>query len=216
MRPSSSRTALAALTLTLVATSGVSTHRREDYLQAARIALQPDAVEIDLDLTPGLDVAESFIATIDADRDGSLSTIEQRRYADQAVGEWAVALDGTVVPMHAIASTFSDADALRRGQGTIRLRARASLPGVSTGAHQLFFKNTHLADHSAYLANALVPDSARVSVTAQRRTSDQSELTIEYALRPDTGSIVRAGLLVSLGVITVLILPPMTRRFRTA
>jgi hypothetical protein len=37
-----------------------------------------------------------------------------------------------------------------------------------------------LAGHSAYLANALVPESDRVAVTAQRRDRDQTEVTIEY------------------------------------
>ena len=54
------------------------------------------------------------------------------------------------------------------------------------GSHQLFFRNTHLAGHSAYLANALVPESPRVAVTVQRRDSDQSALTIEYAVRADS------------------------------
>jgi nickel/cobalt transporter (NicO) family protein len=70
----------------------------------------------------------------------------------------------------------------RRGEGTIRLRVQATLPRVSAGSHQLRFRNEHLAGHSTYLANALVPESARVTVTAQRRVSDQRELTIEYTL----------------------------------
>jgi hypothetical protein len=53
---------------------------------------------------------------------------------------------------------------------------------VSPGAHRLLFRNAHLAGHSAYLANALVPESDRVAVTAQRRDRDQSELTIEYRI----------------------------------
>ena len=36
---------------------------------------------------------------------------------------------------------------------------------------------------SVYLANALVPGSEHVAVTAQRRDSDQTELTIDYVVR---------------------------------
>ena len=57
---------------------------------------------------------------------------------------------------------------------------------MSAGSHRLLFRNAHLAGHSAYLANALVPESARVAVTAQRRDRDQSELTIEYTLHGRT------------------------------
>ena len=47
--------------------------------------------------------------------------------------------------------------------------SRRPFPTVSAGAHRLLFRNAHLAGHSAYLANALVPESARVAVTSQRR-----------------------------------------------
>jgi hypothetical protein len=63
------------------------------------------------------------------------------------------------------------------------LRATATPPRLSAGRHHLFFRNAHAAGRSVFLANALVPDDARVSVTAQRRDGEQSELTIEYLLR---------------------------------
>ena len=63
---------------------------------------------------------------------------------------------------------------MRRGEGTIRLQAAATLPRLSTGAHQLLFRNSHHPDRSVYLANALVPESDDVAVTAQRRDGDQT------------------------------------------
>ena len=85
--------------------------------------------------------------------------------------------------MRVASRSFPDLAAFRSGEGTIRLTVEASLPQASAGAHRLRFRNAHLAGHSAYLANALVPESAGVSVTAQTRTRDQSELTIEYTVR---------------------------------
>jgi hypothetical protein len=38
--------------------STASAHRRDEYLQAARIAVGPDRVRIELDLTPGMAVAD--------------------------------------------------------------------------------------------------------------------------------------------------------------
>ena len=72
---------------------------------------------------------------------------------------------------------------MRRGEGTIRLQSTATLPRLSMGPHQLLFRNSHHPDRSVYLANALVPESDQVAVTAQRRDGDQSELTIDYVLR---------------------------------
>jgi len=73
------------------------------------------------------------------------------------------------------------------------------------GSHRLFFKNTHLADHSAYLANALVPESARVTVTAQRRDRDQSQLTIEYTVGADSTGAGLAWVLGSLAAAFLMV-----------
>ena len=182
MRASNGRTAVLALAVTLGAGPNVSAHRTEDYLQAARIGLDPDGVVITLDLTPGIVVAEAFIAALDHDRDGTLSTAEQRRYARRVVRALKVEIDERPLQPRAVSWSFPEPPALRRGEGTVRLKILAALPGISAGVHRLFFGNAHLAGHSVYLANALVPESARLAVTAQRRTGDQSELTIEYTV----------------------------------
>ena len=185
----------AALALTLLATADVFAHRTEDYLQAARIGVEPDRIQITLDLTPGTAVAESFMAAVDRDGDGSLSAAEQREYARQMVSAWQLDLDGRSLPTRVRASSFPDAAAVRRGEGTIRLDVEATVPDLSPGSHRLLFRNAHLAGHSAYLANALVPESDRVAVTAQRRDRDQSELIIEYTMPGGSAAASLAGIL---------------------
>ena len=206
MRASSGLVVLLAMTTVLVASTDVSAHRTEDYLQAARIALEPDSVLITLDLTPGIDVAESLIGALDHDGDGALSTEEQQGYAGQVVSALKVEIDERPLQPRVVSWSFPEPSAFRRGEGTIRVEIQATLPRVSAGSHRLRFRNAHLAGHSAYLANALVPESARVAVTAQRRDSDQSELTIEYTVRADStatlawvvGSLAAAFLMVRL------------------
>jgi len=185
LRASNGLTVVLALTMTVATSTDVSAHRTEDYLQAARIGLEPDSVLITLDLTPGTAVAESLIGALDHDGDGSLSIEEQRAYTEQVVRGLEVKVDERPLRPRVLSWSFPEPSAFRRGEGTIRLRLQATLPGMSAGSHQLLFRNAHLADHSAYLANALVPESARVAVTAQRRDRDQSELTIEYTVQPD-------------------------------
>lgn len=185
MRASRGLPFVLALAVSLVVGTEVSAHRREDYLQAARIGLEADRVAIGLDLTPGIAVGESFIATLDRDGDGRLSADEQGAYSGQVLSDLSVELDQRPLRPRLLSWSFPDVSALRRGEGVIRLKLEASLPRVSAGSHRLLFRNRHLAGHSAYLANALVPDSARVAVIAQRRDRDQTELTIEYTLKAD-------------------------------
>ena len=71
------------LVLALAITGGAElwAHRTDEYLQAARLAIEPAGVQIELDLTPGIALAQTILADIDRDRDGSLSADEQRAYA---------------------------------------------------------------------------------------------------------------------------------------
>ena len=195
MRARSGLHVVLALAMTVVAGTEASAHRIEDYLQAARIGVEPDRIQITLDLTPGTAVAESFIAAIDRDGDGSLSAAEQRTYARQMVSALQVELDGRSLHTNVRASCFPEAAAVRRGEGSVRLDVEATVPDLSPGSHRLLFRNAHLAGHSAYLANALVPESDRVAVTAQRRDRDQSELIIEYTMPGGSAAASLAGIL---------------------
>jgi hypothetical protein len=197
MRASKGLVVVLTLTMILVAAMDVSAHRREDHLQAARIDLEPDRVLITLELTPGIAVAEPFIAALDRDRDGSLSTEEERGYAAQVASALAVEIDERPLQPRLLSWSFPEPAAFRRGEGTIRLKVQAALSRVSAGSHRLLFRNAHLADHSVYLANALVPESARVTVTAQHRDRDQSELTVEYTLHADSTGAALAWVLSS-------------------
>ena len=173
----------------VIAGTSVSAHRLDECLQAARIAIEPTRVEVELDLTPGAAVAESMILDIDQDRDGRLSADEQRAYAERVVGSTQLEIDGRHLRLERSASTFADVGAFRRGEGTIRIRSSAGVPRQSDGAHQLVFRNTFRRDVSVYLANALVPGSDRIGVTAQRHAADQRDLTIDYVVRAEQSAV---------------------------
>jgi hypothetical protein len=180
----SSRTAgVVALALAIAAVAQVSAHRRDEYLQAARLAIDPGRVQLELDLTPGIALADAIVADIDRDRDGSLSTAEQQAYANLVLSALTLEVDGTPVRPQLAATSFPDIDAMKRGEGIIRLQSAAVLPRLSSGVHQLWFRNRHHPDRGVYLANALVPESHQIAVTAQRRDVNQTELTIDYLVR---------------------------------
>jgi hypothetical protein len=182
----------------------VLAHRLDEYLQAARLAIDPGRVEIELDLTPGIAVAEAILADIDRNRDGSLSAEEQRAYGSLVLSALTLEVDGTPVRAQLGASSFPDADAMRRGEGTIRIESAAPLRRLSIGPHQLLFRNSHHPEGSVYLANAMVPESDHIAVTAQRRDGDQSELIIDYVVRAAPATSTGVWLLGSIAAATVL------------
>jgi hypothetical protein len=174
-----------ALTLTVMVLAGaasLSAHRLDEYLQAARIGVAPNGVQIELDLTPGTAVATGVIQWIDRNRDGVLSSAEQRDYVDAVLDTLALTMDGRALHITPRASTFPTEDALERGEGTIRLEIGAGVPSLTAGPHRLVFRNAHAPGVSVYLANALVPESHRIAISAQRRDQAQRELTIDFAL----------------------------------
>jgi hypothetical protein len=206
VRNSLRSSAIGALTLLLVLMSGASTsaHRRDEYLQAARLGIDPDRVQLALDLTPGIAVAEAVLAEIDLDANRSISAAEARAETERVLNAVAFDVDGMPLRVEVIDFVFPTFDAALNGEGTTRIQAVAAMPRLADGRHRLRYRNTYRPDIGVYLANALVPVSDRVTVTAQRRDVDQSELIIDYTLRPDPTTRTIQGL--SVGVCGALIL----------
>src|SRR6185436_8782565 len=103
----------------------------------------------------------------------------------RVLGAIGVQIDGQALQTNPRASTFPVVEALRQGDGTIRLKVAAALPRLSEGHHQLFFRNTHRPEVSVYLANALVPESDRIAIMGQSRDRDQRDLTIDFVFRTE-------------------------------
>jgi hypothetical protein len=190
---------LGAAALALLATTVTSAHRRDEYLQTARVAVDPDRIEIELDLTPGIAVAEQVLAAIDRDADRSISDQEARAYRREVLEALTVDVDGRPLSLELVDSTVPEIEAVVNGEGTMRLHATAALPGLSAGSHRLRYRNSHRSDIGVYLVNALVPASERVTVVRQRRDVDQRDVTIEYTLGADAATRVRGGLSAAAG-----------------
>ena len=206
-RPSRSSGASAALLVVVevVLQVTLSAHRRDEYLQAARVALRPDSVAIQLDLTPGIEVADAIIGAIDRDRSGTLSNEEQRAYADLVVRAIEASVDREALRLQLTSLAFPDPASMRGGEGTIRLEVTGSHPPLHGGAHQLLLRNAHHPGPSVYLANALMPDTPRIAIVEQRRDAQQTELTIDYFVRAETAIRNARWLLAALSVAAVLL-----------
>jgi len=191
-----------------------SAHRLDEYLQAARIGIRPDRVHVQLDLTPGTAIAEAVIRSIDRDGDGALSVEEQTAYARRVVSASHLALDGQLLTMTPSTSRLATADALRNGEGTITVDADAALPRLAGGRHQLVFRNGSDADSAVFLANALVPETDRISIGRQTRDADQRQLAIDFAIAGTEAMSTLEAVLITLSGAGILMVPVMRRRRR--
>jgi hypothetical protein len=205
MARSSSRSKLVAglTSAIVVATSlAASAHRRDEFLQAARIAVDQDRVQVELDLTAGISVADAVIRDIDRDGSGSITGDEARTYASAVLKTMRLEVDRTPLRVELLNVTVPELAAIRNGEGAIRLELGARLPAFAAGPHQIYFLNAHRQDIGAYLANALAPVNPRIAIAAQRRDVSQRELTIEYVLTANSSTNART--LLPLGVLVVL------------
>jgi hypothetical protein len=113
-------------------------------------------------------------------------------------------VDGTPLPVELVNSRFPAIDAVRKGEGAIRIELAAVIPPLAAGPHHLLYRNSHRVDIGAYLANALVPVSDRVVISAQRRDAEQRELIVDYVLDADRSTLARGGFLSAVGVLVAL------------
>ena len=209
VRSSRSRAIALAVAAVVVAGANVSAHRLDELLQAARIGIGEDRIDLELDLTPGVAVADRLVAAVDRDGNGSLSNDEQRAFVDVLLDSMDVTADDRQLQLSVKKLEFATPDDFRTGNGVIAIAAAAPL-AQTDGAHRIHFNNRYQRDGSVYLANALVPDSSRIAVTAQRRDGPQSELTIEYRVAPEApmyGQTLAAGAVYgSVGVFVVALI----------
>ena len=210
---SNALTALVVGAATLAETPALA-HRRDEYLQAARIAIDQQRVQIDLDLTPGIAVASRVLDEIDRDRNGVVSDSEARAYATRVIDDIRVDVDGDALPLSLAYTRVPTVDSVLRGEGTIQFQLTAAVRPLAAGDHRLSYRNAHHQDISAYLANTLVPATDRVMVLTQHRDVAQRELVVEYVLRDRLMAHVSPWTVAIAGLAFMLLAAELWRRSR--
>ncbi len=177
-----------ALALLGLPSTGLA-HRLDEYLQATLVSIEPGEVRLQINLTPGVAVAERVLARIDRDHDGVISTNEAAAYADLLKNQLVVALDGRKMTLNLASSNFPAPTELRTGWGYMQLEFTAKTAALAPGNHKLTLKNRHLPALSVYLLNAALPKSELVQITRQTRNEEQSTGEIEFViLQPQAGT----------------------------
>ncbi len=160
--------------------SAALAHRLDEYLQATLVSIEPGAIKLQINLTPGVDVAQHVLAVIDRDHDGAISTSEAAAYAESLKHDLTLRLDGRQVALKLTDSTFPAPSELWTGWGIIQLEFSAAIGPLASGEHRLSLNNRHLPRLSVYLFNAAQPKSASIQITGQKRNKDQSTGEIEF------------------------------------
>jgi hypothetical protein len=191
----------------VIASTPVGAHRLDEYLQATRIGVDLDRVNLEIDLTPGVSIASQVKGWIDTNGDGQLSRPEALGYASQVLNALELSVDRQRVPLTLADIKMPEPADMTVGTGTIRLRASAPIPSGTGGRHQLTLVNTHRRELSVYLSNALVPSDSRIQIVTQQRDRNQHSLTIGYDIET-TGALRRiswvTGALTLLGMAAVV------------
>ena len=183
------RTLFSLLLALLVLPAAAFAHRDDQYLQATLVAIEPNGVRLQINLTPGVAVAGQVIAVIDRDRDGAISQNEAAAYAESLRRDLTLRMDGRKLELKLTASEFVEPAELRTGSGTMQMEFSAISGPLAAGPHRFTLENRHLTTISVYLINAAQPRFATVQITGQKRNPNQSAGEIEFTFQPSRSKI---------------------------
>lgn len=161
-------------------------HRLDEYLQATRLSIDLNRIDVEMDLTAGQAMASQVFSWIDTNRDGGISQAEGDAYARQVLNSVTLLADGKPVPLALTEAHFPELREMNQGTGVIRLRAAGRMPAAGAGRHQVSFRNNYRPESSVYLVNALVPANPRIQIADQQRDHAQHSLLMSYTVASRT------------------------------
>jgi hypothetical protein len=170
----------------LVFAFGVLAHRLDEYLQATLVSVATNRIDLSIDLTPGVAVADEVLAVIDQDGDGPTSGDECTAYAQRVLKDIRIGLDGKVLVPSLVDASFPAPHEVKMGLGVIRIKATAPIEQLSAGSHAFSLTNAHLPGISVYLVNALVPKDPAIKITKQTRDESQKGYRLEFRVNPSS------------------------------
>ena len=183
-----------------------ASHRLDELLQAVQIHLFADHAELDVVLTPGVNLAAAIFSKADTDGDGSVSPEESQEFAARWLEKISVQIDGVPLRPRIISTTFPSLQELSGGEGIVRMDFRSPDLEQSTGHHHLLIRNDNDPDSSIYLENAVVPLDKRVLIEGQQRNTTQSMYTVDYAVGSRNSWISLRWLIIAAGAAMFVLL----------
>jgi hypothetical protein len=196
--------AAAALGVLLAVPAPCLAHRLDEYLQATRISLARDRIDIEIDVTPGALIAADITSHLDLDADGQISPLEAEAYGRAVLHDARLDLDGVPLFMTLTRVEVPSIGEMKDGVGTIQIRGTGHIAPLAPGRRSVVFVNNHRPDGSVYLANALVSADPGIDVVAQTRDVRQRQIRVDYDVRKTSGSAL-GWCLVATGMLSTLV-----------
>ncbi|WP_203897079.1 hypothetical protein [Virgisporangium aliadipatigenens] len=163
-------------------------HPLDVYLQAAYLSPAPDAIRLELAISPGVLVAPDALADLDTDADRRITDTEAHAFAERVLARLHMSVGDTVLRAGLTGVEMPPYPTIQAGYGTIRLFARAPGAPAGPGAFELHFRNDHVPRGAAYQVNATVEERGPVALGRQQRDATQRESRIGYRIDPTTRS----------------------------
>ena len=160
----------------------VGAHPVDEIVQGAYLALAPGEVRLELDLTPGTEVAEAFLTSIDVNGDQRISEPEGRAFALRVLQQSTLMLDGKLATWRLDRVSAPAYQGLRQEGDTLKIYAIARRPDRA-GARTLAYENRYNPAKSQCIANIFLQPGAgwRFQVGGQKHSQDGRGLSVSYA-----------------------------------
>ena len=155
-------------------------HVLDEYLQATYIAVQPNRIDVEINMTPGVEVFQKVLRLIDRNGDGKITEQDMRAYAESVLSSASLDLDGSAKLLEFAHVTLPARADLEAGLGTICIQAKSPIAFLAAGRHHVEFRNAHAASISVYQVNALVPSSSAIRIAKQDRDRLQREYRMDF------------------------------------
>lgn len=156
-------------------------HPVDSVAQVAYLTLGPGVIQIELDVTPGREVAKAVLAGLDANGDGIIAKDEARAFGQMVLDQTQLRVDGTAVRWSRFDVGVPDDALLASGNATISIVGMVATQD-SAAAHSLTFRNDYAPAKSLWTANVFLQDDDlwRYEITAQKHDNDGRTLSVQY------------------------------------
>jgi hypothetical protein len=172
-----------AYLLTLLAPGAALAHPVDEVVQGAYLTLARGEVRLELDLTPGTEVADIVLKSLDANGDKAISGAEGRAYGERVLKQSTLALGGKAAAWRLDRVSMPPYEQIAVETATIKVYAIAQRPDRA-GAQSLSYANSYQPARSQWIANIFLQPGGgwKYRVTGQKHTDDGRGLAVSYVV----------------------------------